>query len=42
MVEHYRKPTNAALLRAGTAAAGQSESDCVRNRRAVVASIIYR
>ena len=34
IVEHYRKPVNAALLRGGAANAGATESDCLRNRRA--------
>jgi AcrR family transcriptional regulator len=34
MVTHYSKPVNAALLRGGAAVAGESESDCLRNRRA--------
>src|SRR3978361_2149989 len=34
IVEHYRNPTNAALLRGGAASAGETESDCTRNRRA--------
>ncbi|MET7419517.1 TetR/AcrR family transcriptional regulator [Dactylosporangium sp. NPDC005555] len=34
IVEHYAKPVNAALLRGGAAAAGETESDCLRNRRA--------
>jgi AcrR family transcriptional regulator len=34
IVQHYSKPVNAALLRAGAATAGESESDCLRNRRA--------
>jgi hypothetical protein len=40
MVEHYRKPANAALLRAGAATVGESESDCLRNRRAEAATLI--
>lgn len=31
---HYSNPVNAALLRGGAAAAGETESDCLRNRRA--------
>jgi hypothetical protein len=27
---HYRKPVNAALLRAGSANAGEAQSDCLR------------
>jgi AcrR family transcriptional regulator len=34
IVAHYAKPVNAALLRGGAASAGESESDCLRNRRA--------
>jgi AcrR family transcriptional regulator len=34
IVEHYAKPVNAALLRGGAASAGETESDCLRNRRA--------
>jgi AcrR family transcriptional regulator len=34
LVEHYRKPINAALLRGGSASAGEQETDCLRNRRA--------
>ncbi|WP_238010045.1 TetR/AcrR family transcriptional regulator [Dactylosporangium sp. AC04546] len=33
IVAHYRKPVNAALLRAGVAVAGEGPSDCLRNRR---------
>ena len=33
LVDHYQKPINAAMLRAGAAAAGTTESDCLRNRR---------
>ena len=41
MVEHYRsKPANAAMLRAGAATAGQSEFDCLRNRRAEAATLV--
>jgi AcrR family transcriptional regulator len=32
IVEHYRNPVNAALLRGGAAVAGDRESDCLRNR----------
>jgi AcrR family transcriptional regulator len=32
MVTHYSNPVNAALLRGGAAGAGESESDCLRNR----------
>ncbi|GAA3292903.1 TetR/AcrR family transcriptional regulator [Dactylosporangium vinaceum] len=34
IVEHYRKPINAALLRGGSASAGEQETECLRNRRA--------
>ena len=34
IVEYYRKPVNAALLRGGAASAGEGESDCLRDRRA--------
>ncbi|WP_433060498.1 TetR/AcrR family transcriptional regulator [Dactylosporangium sp. CS-033363] len=33
IVEHYRKPINAALLRSGSASAGEEETECLRNRR---------
>ena len=33
IVQHYYKPVNAALLRGGAAVAGETESDCLRNRR---------
>lgn len=33
IVEHYRKPVNAALLRGGASAAGEQQSYCLRNRR---------
>src|SRR6478609_4795537 len=32
-VEHYRNPVNAALLRGGASAAGERQSNCLRNRR---------
>lgn len=32
IMEHYRKPINAAILRGGAAAAGDDESDCLRGR----------
>jgi AcrR family transcriptional regulator len=40
ILEHYRDPTNAALLRAGAASAGEQESDCLRDRRAEVAVLL--
>lgn len=42
IVEHYRKPMNAAILRGGAASAGQRETDCLRNRRAEALQIIER
>lgn len=42
IVAHYSKPTNAALLRSGAAAAGDSESDCLRNRRSEAAKFVAR
>jgi AcrR family transcriptional regulator len=32
ILEHYRKPINAAILRGGAAAAGDDESDCLQGR----------
>src|ERR1700737_1831338 len=32
ILRHYRKPINAALLRGGAAAAGDSDSDCLHGR----------
>ncbi|WP_344406753.1 TetR/AcrR family transcriptional regulator [Dactylosporangium fulvum] len=42
VVEHYRKPVNAALLRGGAATAGERESDCLRNRRAEATMLVDR
>jgi hypothetical protein len=42
IVEHYRNPTNAALLRGGAASAGETESDCLRNRRAEAGMMVER
>lgn len=42
IVEHYRNPVNAALLRGGAASAGEIESDCLRNRRTEAEAIIER
>jgi len=42
LVDHYRTPVNAALLRGGAAAAGEGESDCLRDRRAEAASFAAR
>jgi AcrR family transcriptional regulator len=42
IVAHYSKPVNAALLRGGAATAGDSESDCLRNRRIEATAFIDR
>lgn len=42
LVEHFRHPAAAALLRAGIAAAGDRDSDCLRNRRAEVTAMVER
>ncbi|MDT7655566.1 MAG: hypothetical protein QOF38_281 [Pseudonocardiales bacterium] len=42
IITHYRKPVNAALLRGGAASAGESESDCLRNRRGEAAMLVRR
>ncbi|WP_433455462.1 TetR/AcrR family transcriptional regulator [Streptomyces sp. CA-142005] len=42
LITHYSKPVNAALLRGGAAAAGESESDCLRDRRAEAAAFAGR
>jgi AcrR family transcriptional regulator len=42
IVEHYRNPTNAALLRGGAASAGEREVDCTRNRRAEAGMMVER
>jgi AcrR family transcriptional regulator len=42
IVEHYSNPTNAALLRGGAASAGDTQSDCLRNRRAEAGMIVER
>ena len=42
IVAHYRKPANAALLRAGATIAGERESDCLRNRRSEAAMFVAR
>ena len=42
IIEHYSTPVNAALLRAGAATAGESESDCLRNRRAEATMFVDR
>lgn len=40
ILEHYRDPVRAALLRAGAASAGEQESDCLRDRRAEAAALV--
>ena len=42
IVSHYANPVNAALLRGGAASAGETESDCLRNRRAEAGMIVQR
>ena len=42
IVAHYRKPANAALLRAGATIAGERESDCLRNRRSEAVMFVAR
>ncbi|MGW7049774.1 helix-turn-helix domain-containing protein [Streptomyces avermitilis] len=42
LISHYSVPVNAALLRGGAAAAGESESDCLRDRRTEAAGFAAR
>lgn len=42
VLQHYRQPVNAALLRAGSAAAGDAESDCLRGLLDEVARLVER
>jgi AcrR family transcriptional regulator len=42
IVSHYSKPVNAALLRGGAASAGDTESDCLRNRRSEATLLVSR
>jgi AcrR family transcriptional regulator len=42
IVRHYGKPVNAALLRGGAASAGETESDCLRNRRSEAGLFVER
>ena len=42
IVVHYSNPVNAALLRGGAASAGETESDCLRNRRAEAGMLVER
>jgi hypothetical protein len=39
---HYRKPVNAALLRAGSANAGEAQSDCLRGLLDEAARLVDR
>ena len=39
---HYRKPVNAALLRGGASAAGERQSDCLRDRRTEAGMLLAR
>lgn len=39
LISHYSVPVNAALLRGGAAAAGEDESDCLRDRRTEAARL---
>lgn len=42
LVEHYRNPVNAALLRGGASAAGERQSNCLRNRRTEAGLLLER
>jgi AcrR family transcriptional regulator len=42
ILAHYATPVNGALLRGGAASAGESESDCLRNRRKEAAELLGR
>jgi AcrR family transcriptional regulator len=42
VLKHYRQPVNAALLRAGSANAGDAESDCLRGLLAEAARLVQR
>ncbi len=42
LLDHYGLTVNAALLRGGAAAAGEGESDCLRDRRAEAAAFAAR
>ncbi|MEU7827189.1 TetR/AcrR family transcriptional regulator [Catellatospora sp. NPDC049133] len=42
IIEHFRQPAAAALLRGGAAGAGAGDSDCLRNRRAEATLLIER
>jgi AcrR family transcriptional regulator len=42
VLKHYRKPVNAALLRAGSANAGEEQSDCLRGLLDEVSRLVER
>jgi AcrR family transcriptional regulator len=42
ILNHYRKPINAAILRGGAAVAGDDESDCLQGRLAEAAMLVQR
>ncbi len=42
IIVHYSSPVNAELLRGGAASAGETESDCTRNRRAEATIMVER
>ncbi len=42
IIEHYGSPVNAELLRGGASSAGETESDCTRNRRAEATIMVER
>lgn len=42
LADHYRNPVNAALLRGGASAAGERQSNCLRNRRTEANALLER
>lgn len=42
IIRHYSDPVHAAILRGGAASAGQSQSDCLRNRRAEAGMLVQQ
>ncbi|MFJ3306857.1 TetR/AcrR family transcriptional regulator [Streptomyces sp. NPDC086549] len=42
LISHYSIPVNAAILRGGAATAGESEADCLRDRRTEAATFAAR
>jgi AcrR family transcriptional regulator len=42
IIRHYSSPVNAELLRGGASSAGETESDCTRNRRAEATVMVER